>query len=207
MTIDSALMMTNPDALTPEERQRQFEEQALPLTPLLYYKALDHTNRNYYDAEDLVQETFVKAFKSWHQFEQGSNLAAWMTTIMKNTNTNRVNKSAKDTAQRGLEEMEDYQLADAQSLSSVQQLPADIAALQSLSSHEVNEAMRALAPEFREVVFLAIVEEKPYAEIAEILDIPIGTVMSRLHRGKTKLRKALGEYARAEGYNVEGKTE
>ena len=204
MIIDSALMITNEESLSDEERRIQFEEQALPLTPLLYYKALEFTNRNYYDAEDLVQETFVKAFKSWHQFEQGTNLSAWLSTIMKNTNTNRITKAARDVAMRGLEEMEDYQLNEAESVSSVKQLPADIAALQSLSSAEVNDAMRQLSPEFREVVFLAIVEEKPYAEIAEILNVPIGTVMSRLHRGKSKLRKALGEYAKAEGYNVEG---
>ena len=204
MIIDSALMITNEESLSDEERRIQFEEQALPLTPLLYYKALEFTNRNYFDAEDLVQETFVKAFKSWHQFEQGTNLSAWLSTIMKNTNTNRITKAARDVAMRGLEEMEDYQLNEAESVSSVKQLPADIAALQSLSSAEVNDAMRQLSPEFREVVFLAIVEEKPYAEIAEILNVPIGTVMSRLHRGKSKLRKALGEYAKAEGYNVEG---
>ena len=203
MIIDSALMM-NDETVTAEERRRQFEEQAIPLTPLLYYKALEFTNRNYFDAEDLVQETFVKAYKSWHQFEQGTNLGAWLTTIMKNTNTNRVTKQAKDVAQRGLEEMEDFQLGNAESVSAQQQLPADVAALQQLSSTEVNEAMRSLAPEFRDVVYWAIVEEKPYAEIAEKLDIPIGTVMSRLHRGKLKLRKALGEYAKSEGYNVEG---
>lgn len=202
--LDSFVMSETPAPLDAETRRLQFEQQAIPLTPYLYKVALKNTNGNYFDAEDLVQETFIKAFKAWHQFQQGTELKHWLAKILKNTSINKFNKSAKDKAQGGLDDLEDFQLGNAVSLSATAEPSAEIGALQKMTSKEVNAAMMALPVEFRDVVFSAIVEEKSYAEIAEEQDIPIGTVMSRLHRGKGKLRLLLAEYAKTEGYDVEG---
>lgn len=203
--LDSDVMTDEVAPLTGEDKRIQFEQQAIPLTGYLYTIALNKTNRNYFEAEDLVQETFIKAYRAWHQFQQGTELKNWLATILNNTFINKYNKKKKDKAIDGLEELEDYQLADAQSIGSQKELATEVAALKRLSSKEVNEAMRSLGEEFRDVVYLAIVEEESYADIAARLEIPIGTVMSRLHRGKAKLRKALADYAKAEGYNVEAK--
>ena len=203
--LNSGLMSDSVAPLDSEAKRLQFEQQAIPLTPYLYSIALSKTKGNYFDAEDLVQETFIKAFKAWHQFQQGTELKNWLSTILQNTFINKYNKKKKDKAVDGLDELEDYQLGSAESMSSVAELSAEMAALKTLSSKEVNAAMRQLGSEFRDVVFMAIVEERSYAEIAEELEIPIGTVMSRLHRGKAKLRKLLADYATAEGYTVEGK--
>ena len=188
-----------------EAKRIQFEEQAIPYTAYLYSVALNKTKGNYYDAEDLVQETFIKAFKAWHQFQQGTELKYWLSTILQNTFINKYNKKKKDKAIDGLDELEDYQLGSAESMSAVKELSAESAALRNLSSKEVNAAMQSLGEEFRSVVFMAIVQEMSYADIAQELEIPIGTVMSRLHRGKGKLKILLAEFARAEGYKVEGK--
>lgn len=203
--LNSALMTDNVAPLEAEAKRLQFEEQAIPFTAYLYAIALNKTKGNYYDAEDLVQETFIKAFKAWHQFQQGTELKYWLSTILQNTFINKYNKKKKDKAIDGLDELEDYQLGSAESMSAVKELSAESAALRKLSSREVNEAMQSLGEEFRSVVFMAIVQEMSYADIAAELDIPIGTVMSRLHRGKGKLKVLLAEYARAEGYKVEGK--
>ncbi len=202
--IDFGLMTEEVTPLDAEAIRIQFEEQAMPLTPYLYAAALKNTRGNYYDAEDLVQETFIKAFKAWHQFEQGTELKSWLSTILRNTYINKYNKKMKDKAVGGLDDLEDWQLGSAESMSAVKELSAEVESLKALSSKEVNAAMRALSPEFRSVVFMAIVEQLSYAEIAEQLEVPIGTVMSRLHRGKAKLRKLLAEFAKSEGYNVEG---
>lgn len=202
--LDSLLMSETPAPLDAETRRLQFEQQAIPLTPYLYAIALKSTNGNYFDAEDLVQETFIKAFKAWHQFQQGTELKHWLSKILKNTSINKFNKKSKDKAQGGLDDLEDFQLGDAVSVGAKAEPSAELGALQNMTSKEVNAAMKELPIEFRDVVFSAIVEEKSYAEIAEEQGIPIGTVMSRLHRGKAKLRLLLAEYARTEGYNVEG---
>ena len=202
--LDSLLMSENSIPLDSKTRQEQFEAQAIPYTAYLYAIALNKTKGNYFDAEDLVQETFIKAFKSWHQFQQGTELKNWLSTILKNTFINKYNKKKKDKAQDGLDELEDYQLGDAESVGASTELSAEAAALQKMTSGEVTAAMSQLAPEFRRVVFAAIVQEKSYAEIAAEEEIPIGTVMSRLHRGKAKLKVLLAEYAREEGYLAEG---
>lgn len=203
--IDFGLMSEEVTPLDAESKRIQFEEQAMPFTAYLYSAALNKTKGNYFDAEDLVQETLIKAFKAWHQFQQGTELKNWLSTILQNTFINKYNKKKKDKAVGGLDDLEDWQLGSAESMSAVKELSAEVEALKTLSSKEVNAAMRELGPEFRSVVFMAIVEQLSYAEIAEELDIPIGTVMSRLHRGKAKLRKLLADFAKAEGYDVEGK--
>jgi RNA polymerase sigma-70 factor (ECF subfamily) len=203
--LNLGLMTEDAAPLDAEAKRIQFEEQAIPYTAYLYSVALNKTKGNYYDAEDLVQETFIKAFKAWHQFQQGTELKYWLSTILQNTFINKYNKKKKDKAIDGLDELEDYQLGSAESMSAVKELSAESAALRNLSSKEVNAAMQSLGEEFRSVVFMAIVQEMSYADIAQELEIPIGTVMSRLHRGKGKLKILLAEFARAEGYKVEGK--
>lgn len=183
------------------EKLRSFELQALPLMPQLYGAALRWT-RNPSDAEDLVQETFAKAYAAWAQFEQGTNLKAWLYRIMTNTHINLYNKRAKDQAKGALDELEDWQLGSAESVTSTSSRSAELEAIDNLPSKAVKDALNQIPDEFRMVVYYAVVDGLPYAEIAEIMNTPVGTVMSRLHRGKKLLKKLLAEYAAQEGYNV-----
>jgi RNA polymerase sigma-70 factor (ECF subfamily) len=182
-----------------------FEQQALPLMPQLYGAALRWT-RNPSDAEDLVQEAFAKAFVAWGQFQQGTNLKAWLYRIMTNTHINMYNKRAKDQAKGGLDDLEDWQIGSAESVTSLASRSAELEAIDNLPSDTIRKALHDIPQEFRMVVYYAVVDGLPYADIAEIMDTPIGTVMSRLHRGKKMLRKMLAEYAAEEGYDVINKT-
>ena len=187
--------------ILPEDRVREFEELALPYTRLLFGAALNKT-KNYADAEDLVQETFAKAFKSWHQFQKGTNLRAWLITILENTFKNMYNKKQREKGSESLNELEDFQLGEAESLTSRSTRSAELEALDRVASKDVREALQNLSLEFRSVVYYAIVEGLAYQEIAQVMDTPIGTVMSRLHRGKKALRESLKEFAAQEGYDV-----
>ncbi len=181
---------------------KSFEEQALPLMPQLFGAALRWT-RNPSDAEDLVQETFAKAYAAWDKFEQGTNLKAWLFRIMTNTHINLYNKRSKDQAKTALDELEDWQIGGGESLTSVTTRSAEAVALDNMPATVIRNAMDQLPEEFRMVVYYAVVEGLPYAEIAEVMDTPVGTVMSRLHRGKKMLRTLLHEYAEQEGYQTE----
>ena len=181
---------------------KSFEEQALPLMPQLFGAALRWT-RNPSDAEDLVQETFAKAYAAWDKFEQGTNLKAWLFRIMTNTHINLYNKRSKDQAKTALDELEDWQIGGGESLTSVTTRSAEAVALDNMPATVIRNAMDQLPEEFRMVVYYAVVEGLPYAEIAEVMDTPVGTVMSRLHRGKKMLRSLLHEYAEQEGYKTE----
>jgi RNA polymerase sigma-70 factor (ECF subfamily) len=181
---------------------KTFEEQALPLMPQLFGAALRWT-RNPSDAEDLVQETFAKAYVAWEKFEQGTNLKAWLFRIMTNTHINLYNKRSKDQAKTALDELEDWQIGGGESLTSVSTRSAESVALDNMPATVIKSAMDELPDEFRMVVYYAVVEGLPYAEIAEVMDTPVGTVMSRLHRGKKMLRTLLHEYAEQEGYKTE----
>ncbi|MFY8027061.1 MAG: sigma-70 family RNA polymerase sigma factor [Aquiluna sp.] len=181
---------------------KSFEEQALPLMPQLFGAALRWT-RNPSDAEDLVQETFAKAYAAWDKFEQGTNLKAWLFRIMTNTHINLYNKRSKDQAKTALDELEDWQIGGGESLTSVTTRSAEAVALDNMPATVIRNAMDQLPEEFRMVVYYAVVEGLPYAEIAEVMDTPVGTVMSRLHRGKKMLRTLLHEYAEQEGYKTE----
>lgn len=183
------------------ERIREFEELALPYQRLLFGIALTRT-KNYSDAEDLVQETFVKAFKAWHQFEKGTNLKAWLVKILENTAINMFNKRKKESGSASLDEMEDFQVGSAESLTARSQRSAEIEALDHIPSKNVREALQSLNEEFRMTVYYAVVEGLSYAEIADVMNTELGTVMSRLHRGKAKLFEALKEFAAEEGYDV-----
>jgi RNA polymerase sigma-70 factor (ECF subfamily) len=180
---------------------REFEQQALPLMPQLYGAALRWT-RNPSDAEDLIQETFAKAYIAWAQYQQGTNLKAWLYRIMTNTQINLYNKKAKDQAKGSIDELEDWQLGSAESLTSLSSRSAELEAIDKMPSEVIKRALHELPEEFRMVVYYAVVDGLPYLEIAEIMDTPVGTVMSRLHRGKKLLKKLLTDYARQEGYEV-----
>jgi RNA polymerase sigma-70 factor (ECF subfamily) len=191
--------MANPKNSDSEAKIRDFEQQALPLMPQLYGAALRWT-RNPSDAEDLVQEAMAKAFVAWNQYQQGTNLKAWIYRIMTNTHINRYNKAQKDPSRGGLDELEDWQLGNAESITAATTRSAELEALDHLTADIIRDSLLAIPEEFRMVVYYAVVDGLAYSEIAEIMGTPVGTVMSRLHRGKKLLRVLLAEYAMEQGY-------
>ncbi|MCE1179991.1 MAG: sigma-70 family RNA polymerase sigma factor [Micrococcales bacterium] len=188
---------------TEAERRARFEREAMPLLDQLYSAAL-RTTRNPADAEDLVQETFAKAYGAFHQYRPGTNLKAWMYRILTNTYINSYRKKQREPLQSDAAEVEDYQLHRAESHSSSGLRSAEMDALDRLPDTEVKQALQSLPEDFRMAVYLADVEGFAYKEIAEIMETPIGTVMSRLHRGRKMLREQLTDYARERGIVKEG---
>ena len=186
-----------------EQRRKRFEADALQYMNQLYSAALRYT-KNPSDAQDLVQDTYAKAYVSFHQFEPGTNLKAWLYRILTTTFINTYRKDQR-RPQFSDQELEDWQIADASSHTSDQGKSAEDVVLENLPDNDIKRALAEIPEEFRIAVYLADVEGFSYKEIAEIVGVPTGTVMSRLHRGRKQLREKLTDYARELGYVKGGK--
>lgn len=185
--------------LEPRDRVARFEAEALPYLDQLYGAAMRLT-RNPQDAEDLVQETYAKAFAAFHQYKPGTNLKAWLYRILNNTFISNYRKSQRQPKQADSPDVEDWQEYEAASHHSTGMQSAEAEAIENLPDSEIKEALAKLPEDRRMAVYLADVEGFSYQEIAEIMDTPIGTVMSRLHRGRKQLRDLLNDYAQELGY-------
>lgn len=171
-------------------KHAQFVDQALPYADQLYAAAMRLAG-NPSDAADLVQETYLKAYQAFDRFEQGTNLKAWLYRILTNTFINLYRKRQRAGIQDALDELEEWQLGEASSLTQTATRSAEAEAIDRMPDSAVREALQSLAEERRLVIYLADVEGMSYQEIADIMGTPVGTVMSRLHRGRRELRELL----------------
>jgi RNA polymerase sigma-70 factor (ECF subfamily) len=184
--------------LTEQDKSR-FQEEALPLLDSLYAGALRMT-RNPADAEDLVQETMLRAYRSFDRFEPGTNLKAWLFRILTNAYINVYRKRQREPQKVSQDEVEDFDLYqelkdhDPQFSATPESIVLD-----SLVDSDITDAIDDLPEQFRLAVVLSDIEGFTYAEMAEIMDVPMGTVMSRLHRGRKALQKRLLDLAKERG--------
>jgi RNA polymerase sigma-70 factor (ECF subfamily) len=191
------------------ERRASFERNALPLMDVLYGGALKLT-RNARDAEDLLQDTYVRAFEKFHLFKQGTNLKAWMFRVMTNRFINLYRRRKARPENASYDDVGEYigsedkrLLHDFQSNEALSSLMQNQAFLDSLDD-QLKEALQNLGGDYREVLIMNVIGEMPYKDIAKALDIPVGTVMSRLSRAKSLLRDRVGELGREVLPGVEG---
>lgn len=183
------------------QKTRDFEEEALIHMNALYNMALRMT-RNEKDAEDLVQETFFRAYRFFDRFERGSNCKAWLFKIMKNTYINRYKKKSKEPSMVDYQDIEPfYDFVKNQTGIDYNNPEEDV--FHGLLDDEVQKALSSLPDDFKMVVLLADIEGLSYKEIAEVIGSPVGTVMSRLYRGRRQLQKTLLDYAQKLGYGKE----
>ncbi len=182
-----------------EEQKRKFEDIAFEYMDSLYSTALRMT-RNTAEAEDLVQDTYLRAYRFFDKFEEGTNFKAWIFKILTNTFINKYRKKIRTPQQVQLEKVE-FGLENENVQQGVKEWGGfDEANYEELFDDDIKAALQQLSEEFRMVILLADVEGFAYKEIADIIDRPIGTVMSRLFRGRRMLQKVLEKYARQEGY-------
>jgi RNA polymerase sigma-70 factor, ECF subfamily len=182
--------------LSDSQRRVRFEAEVLPHLDRLYGAAMRYT-RDPHDAADLVQESIAKAYRSFHQYRPGTNLRAWLYRVLHTTYLSMYRKQQRRPQESLQDEIDDYSFYD-----EVNRLGGGFAereVLESFTDEEVRQALADLPETFRVAVYLADVEGFAYKEIAEIMDTPVGTVMSRLHRGRKALQKALAGYARERG--------
>lgn len=186
---------------SPEQRRARFERDAMQYVDQLYSAAM-RMARNPSDAEDLVQEAYTKAFSAFHQYKPGTNLKAWLYRILTNTYINLYRKRQREPLQSNSDTIEDWQLARAESHTSTGLRSAEAEALDHLPDSDVKSALQSIPEEFRLAVYFADVEGFAYKEISDIMNTPIGTVMSRLHRGRKMLRDLLADYAAERGISA-----
>ncbi|HSF84097.1 MAG TPA: sigma-70 family RNA polymerase sigma factor [Acidimicrobiia bacterium] len=190
--------MSTPNQMRTMADQVNFERDAMQYAPQLYSAALRMT-RNPADAEDVVQETYLKAYRGYHTFEEGTNLKAWLYRILTNTYINRYRKQQRRPSEVELGELQDLYLYRRLGESSGATVSAEEEVLDLFVDSDIKQALESLPEHFRMPVLLADVEGFSYKEIAEIIDIPIGTVMSRLHRGRKALQQKLWRLAEERG--------
>ena len=189
--VDGELVRTE---LSDDERRDLFESQVMPEIDRMYGAAIRYT-RDPVEAQDLLQETVAKAFSSFQQFQQGTNLRAWLYRILHTTYISMYRKKQRRPQETLHDATDDFSFYDEARTGA----SAEYEVLSRITDDEIKQALADLPESFRMAVYLADVEEFSYKEIAEIMDTPIGTVMSRLHRGRKALQKALADYARARG--------
>jgi RNA polymerase sigma-70 factor, ECF subfamily len=177
----------------------RFENEAAPLRDILYRNAF-RMSRNHADAEDLVQETMMKAYVGFSSFQRGTNVKAWLLRILMNSYISDYRKKRRQPLQHSTEQVTEQRLVDTYTRSTPAGLrSAEDQALDSLPNNAIKSAMQALPRQFRDVVYYADVQGLSYQEIAAIMDTPVGTVASQLHRGRRQLRRLLGDGVRGAG--------